>query len=346
MITGGLGFIGTNFIKYILEKKHFAGSILNVDNLSYSGNMINLEEVKRKYKDRYFFEKVNICNYKKILKLFAKYDIDTVVHFAAESHVDRSIHYPRKFIDTNIIGTYNLLEAAFRNWQNRNDVVFHHISTDEVFGSLDEDGHFSENSIVKPRSPYSASKASSDHFVHAYHYTFGLPITISHCSNNYGPYQHPEKLIPFMLLNMINNAPLPIYGDGKNIRDWIYVDDHSEAIWTILNNGKTGESYNIGGNNEWCNIDLVTILCEVMAALMKKDREYYKKNIVFVKDRLGHDRRYAIDSTKIQKELKWYPHTTFLDGINETVRWYLDNRVWIKKIQNNSFRNWLTTNYK
>ena len=303
MVTGGSGFIGTNFIRYIFNKTDFNGIVINVDKLTYAGNPHNLIDIEKKFgTKRYFFEKADIGDYKNIKKIFEQYNVDTIVHFAAESHVDRSIFGPRDFIETNIIGTFNLLELTRQFRAGKEDVLFHHISTDEVYGSLGKNGYFSETTPYNPNSPYSASKASSDHLARAYSHTYGIPVTVSNCSNNYGPYQFPEKLIPLMILNMLEEKPLPVYGDGKNIRDWLFVEDHTSAVWTILNKGKAGETYNIGGENEWENIKLVHVLCEKMALLTGREKDYYKKLIEFVKDRPGHDKRYAMDISKIKRE--------------------------------------------
>ena len=277
--------------------------------------------------------------------MFKDFDIDAVVHFAAESHVDRSILGPKDFITTNIIGTFNLLEAARAAWQNRNGVLFHHVSTDEVFGSLGDTGAFAESTPYNPRSPYSASKAASDHLVRAYFHTYGLPVTISNCSNNYGPFQFPEKLIPVMILNMIEGKPLPVYGDGLNVRDWLYVTDHADAIMDVLRQGVPGETYNIGGENEWTNIDLIHSLCEIVASETGKSPEALKSLITYVKDRPGHDKRYAIDCSKIKTELGWSQEHTFAEGLKETVRWYLDNQDWIDSVRSGEYRKWIEANY-
>lgn len=339
MVTGGAGFIGSNFIRYLFERTDFAGTIVNVDKLTYAGNLENLADISEKFGgSRYFFEKADIIDGEKISGVFEKYDIDTVVHFAAESHVDRSIHGPGDFIQTNIVGTFTLLECARGFWKDRKDVLFHHVSTDEVYGSLSDNGFFFENTPYDPRSPYSASKASSDHLVQAYFHTYGLPITISNCSNNYGPYQFLEKLIPLMILNIREGKPLPVYGDGKNIRDWLYVDDHNSAVWLVINKGRRGETYNIGGENEWENIRLVNVLCEKMNA--------DKKLISYVKDRPGHDRRYAINCDKIKKELGWRQEVDFDAGLGRTISWYLENDSWIANVRTGAYKNWLDKNYK
>jgi dTDP-glucose 4,6-dehydratase len=346
LVTGGAGFIGSNFIHHLFNEAKFDGRVINADKLTYAGNLENLTGISKKHDGkRYFFEKADICDYSSIELLFKKYNIDTVVHFAAESHVDRSIHGPKDFIETNINGTFVLLENARAFWGDRDDVLFHHISTDEVFGSLGETGFFYENTPYDPRSPYSSSKASSDHLVRAYNHTYGLPITLSNCSNNYGPYQFPEKLIPVMILNIKEEKPLPVYGDGRNIRDWLYVNDHNSAAWAIINKGKTGQTYNIGGENEWENIKLVYSLCEKMAHFMKKDNDYYKKLITFVKDRPGHDRRYAINCDKIKRELGWKQSVDFDRGLDKTIEWYLNNQKWIDNVRSGEYKKWIEKNY-
>jgi dTDP-glucose 4,6-dehydratase len=346
LVTGGAGFIGSNFIRYLFKKTDFKGAVVNADKLTYAGNLQNLAGINNEFGDtKYFFEKIDICDYEALKAVFEKYRIDTVVHFAAESHVDRSIFGPREFINTNIIGTFNLLEVIREFWENRDDVLFHHVSTDEVYGSLDKEGFFYETTPYDPHSPYSASKASSDHLVRSYFHTYGLDVTLSNCSNNYGPYQFPEKLIPLMILNIHDEKPLPVYGDGKNVRDWLYVEDHSSAIWSILNKGKTGETYNIGGENEWENIRLVNVLCEKMAYMFGKEKDYYKKFITFVKDRPGHDRRYAINCDKIKKELGWKQSVDFDEGLDKTIHWYLENDAWIRSVQSGEYRKWIEKNY-
>ena len=349
MVTGGSGFIGSNFIHYLFEKTGYSGSVINVDKLTYAGNPLNLNKIDKQYSgSRYFFEKVDIVDYKALKKVFNKYPIDCVVHFAAESHVDRSITGPSEFIYTNIIGTFNLLECVREKSSVEPNIHFHHVSTDEVFGSLPEDdpnSKFLEITAYDPRSPYSSSKASSDHLVRAYYHTYGLPVTISNCSNNYGPYQFPEKLIPLMINNMLEEKALPVYGDGKNIRDWLYVDDHCSGIWEIINNGKVGETYNIGGENEWTNIDLLNVLCEIVAKETNKEENYYKNLISYVKDRAGHDRRYAINCDKIKGELAWKQSLTFTEGLHQTVKWYLQNTEWIKSIKTGEYLNWINKNY-
>ena len=344
LITGGAGFIGSNFIRFLLTKGDFDGKLVNFDKLTYAGNPESLADLADD--PRYVFIKGDICDIEAVKSAFETHKIDTIVHFAAESHVDRSILGPSDFINTNILGTFNLLETARNFWKDDfNGKLFHHVSTDEVFGSLGKTGYFVETTPYDPRSPYSASKASSDHLVNAYFHTYGLPITLSNCSNNYGPFQFPEKLIPVMIENMLEEKPLPIYGDGKNVRDWLFVEDHNSAVWDIMNKGKTGECYCIGGENEWENIKLVNVLCEVMAKHTGKEKDYYKKLITFVKDRPGHDARYAIDCTKIKTELGWKQAHTFDTGLEETIIWYLQNREWVKRIKSGEYKSWIEKNY-
>ncbi len=346
LITGGAGFIGSNLIRYIFKKTNFSGRIINLDVLTYAGNPYSLDDINGEYGgSRYFFEKADIRNRGEVDSLLEKYNIDTVIHLAAESHVDRSITGPEEFITTNINGTFTLLEAVRNFWTDFDGKLFHHVSTDEVYGSLGDKGFFTEETPYDPRSPYSAAKSASDHLVRAYNHTYGLPITLSNCSNNYGPYQFPEKLIPVMIENMLEEKPLPVYGDGKNIRDWLYVEDHNSAVWTIINKGKTGRSYNIGGENEWENIKLVNILCEIVAEETGKGHEYYKKLITFVKDRPGHDRRYAINCSRLKSELSWMQDYTFDKGLRETVKWYLSNRDWIKQVKSGEYLKWMEKNY-
>lgn len=346
LVTGGAGFIGSNFIRYLLKKASFGGRVVNLDKLTYSGNLLNLRDIEEEYGGkRYIFEKGDIVDVDKVKRIFQVYEIDTVVHFAAESHVDRSIHSPREFILTNVVGTFNLVEAARQAWESRRDVLFHQVSTDEVYGSLNDDGYFFEHTPYNPRSPYSASKAAADHLVRSYHHTYGLPVTLSNCSNNYGPYQFPEKLIPFMIKNMKEGKPLPVYGDGRNIRDWLYVEDHAAAIWHIIESGTIGDTYNIGGKNEWENIRLVETLCERMAAITGESCEHYKRMITFVKDRLGHDRRYALNCDKIKNELGWKQSVIFEEGLDKTIRWYLNSEEWMNAVVSGSYRDWFVQNY-
>jgi dTDP-glucose 4,6-dehydratase len=333
LVTGGCGFIGSNFIRYLLRESDFDGRVINVDALTYAGNPENLLDIQRDFPDRYVFVKGDISDGETMARIFTEQQIDSICHFAAESHVDRSIVRPDAFIQTNIVGTFNLLELARAN-QDRLE-LFHHISTDEVFGSLGQDGYFTEKTPYSPNSPYSASKAASDHLVRAYHNTYGLPITISNCSNNYGPYQFPEKLLPLMILNALEGKPLPVYGDGLNVRDWLYVRDHCTAIWKIMKAGKRGETYNVGGNSEMENIRIVEMVCSILDESQGlKDNRPRRQLIRFVKDRPGHDRRYAIDFTKIKEQLEWFPVESLETGIRKTVQWYLDNRDWVDRVRN------------
>jgi dTDP-glucose 4,6-dehydratase len=345
LVTGGCGFIGTNFIKFVFNKTDFKGRIVNVDKLTYAANPENLRDIETDFPSRYVFEKGDICDLEKIKRIFTKYNIDCVVNFAAESHVDRSIVGPKEFIETNVVGTFALLEAARDKLAEGGFLRFHQISTDEVYGTLDSTGYFFETTPYAPRSPYSASKASADHLVRAYHNTYNLPITISICSNNYGPYQFPEKLIPFMILNMLEGKSLPVYGDGQHIRDWLYVEDHCSAVWKILAEGEIGETYNIGGENEWHNIDLVQFLCELVAIRTNKPKDEYLNLIKFVKDRPGHDRRYAINCDKIKRELGWSQSVDFRSGLERTVDWYLSNLDWINRIKSGEYLRWIDLNY-
>ena len=344
LVTGGCGFIGANFVRYLLKESDFTGRVVNVDKLTYAGNPENLADINKNYKDRYIFIKADICDGKKMVEIFEQYRIDSVCHFAAESHVDRSIVKPDAFIQTNIIGTFNLLESA-RIHQGRM-ILFHHISTDEVYGSLGREGHFTETTPYKPNSPYSASKASSDHLVRAYYKTYGLPITISNCSNNYGPYQFPEKLIPLIILNAFEGKPLPVYGDGRNVRDWLYVKDHCIAIWTIMKNGQSGETYNVGGNSELENIKVVEMICDILDEKNKlSDGRSRRDLITFVKDRPGHDLRYAVDFSKLNKNLNWSPKESFETGIRDTIQWYMDNRKWVERVKSGEYKSWIETHY-
>ena len=351
LITGGAGFIGSNFIHFFFkENPSFDGRVINLDALTYAGNLMNLSVIEKQWGGKhYFFEKGDIRNADLLQSLFRKYEIDTVIHFAAESHVDRSILNAGNFIETNIIGTFTLLEAVKKYWNEKKiltgDVLFHHISTDEVYGSLGETGFFSETTPYDPRSPYSASKAGSDHLVMAYSHTYELPVTLSNCSNNYGPYQFPEKLIPLMILNIMDGKTLPVYGDGRNVRDWIYVDDHCRAVLGIMQRGKRGQKYNIGGGNEYENIKLLHLLIDIIAEKTGIDPEAARRTISYVKDRPGHDRRYAIDFSLIKNELGWNPLTDLKTGLEKTVEWYLHNHDWIDSIRNGEYRNWITANY-
>ena len=350
LVTGGCGFIGVNFVRLILETQK-DWQVINLDKLTYAGNPESLKGVDDLA--GYQFEKGDICDQALVEKLFKQYQIDTVVHFAAESHVDRSITEPTEFIQTNVLGTFSLLEAAKKAWLGDSVKAdstanrFLHVSTDEVYGSLGATGLFTETTAYDPRSPYSASKASSDHLVRAYFHTYGLPILITNCSNNYGPYQFPEKLIPLVLNNALNGKQLPVYGDGANVRDWLYVRDHCEAIVQVLKQGQTGESYNIGGHNEKKNLDVVELLCDILDQKvgLLPSGESRRSLITFVKDRLGHDRRYAIDAGKIAADLGWVPKLTFEKGIEQTVEWYLNHKDWMESVMDGSYQKYYQKMY-
>jgi dTDP-glucose 4,6-dehydratase len=343
LITGGAGFIGSHVVRLFVNK-YPEYTIINLDSLTYAGNLENLTDIEKA--PNYAFERGDITNEKFIDELFAKYHFDGVIHLAAESHVDRSISDPNQFIMTNIVGTVNLLNAARKTWgQDIQNKRFYHISTDEVYGSLGDEGLFTEETSYDPRSPYSASKASSDHLVRAYHHTYKLPVVISNCSNNYGPNQFPEKLIPLSINNIKNKKPIPIYGKGENIRDWLFVIDHANAIDLIYHKGNVGDTYNIGGNNEWKNIDLIYTLCEIMDKKLGRAKGESAQLITFVKDRAGHDMRYAIDSSKIQKELGWKPSLQFAEGLEKTVDWYLQNEEWLNHILSGDYEKYYQKQY-
>lgn len=338
LITGGAGFIGTNLVRYYLENCPDVERIVNLDALTYAGSLTNLEGIQEQYPGRYSFIQGDICDAGLLGRIFQQYDIDTVAHLAAESHVDRSIDGPKAFLQTNIIGTYELLQAARQAWLGREDVRFHHVSTDEVYGSLGSDGYFTEQTKYDPSSPYSCSKAASDHLVLSWHRTYGLPVTISNCSNNYGAYQFPEKLIPLMIQKALAGAELPVYGRGENVRDWLYVGDHCAAVDTIIRKGENGRTYNVGGWNEWKNIDLVYLLCDILQELRPVEKTgHYRELITFVTDRPGHDMRYAIDASRIKEELGWEPSCRFEDGLRLTVKWYLDNSEWCRRIRSEKY---------
>jgi dTDP-glucose 4,6-dehydratase len=359
VVTGGAGFIGSALIRYVIDNT--GNSVVAVDKLTYAGNLESLVSVSAS--DRYIFEQVDICNKAELKRIFKEHKPDAVMHLAAESHVDRSIDCPDEFIQTNIVGTYNVLETARAYWlgldqSQRASFRFHHISTDEVYGDLEGgDDMFTEQTPYNPSSPYSASKAASDHLVRAWHRTYGLPIIITNCSNNYGPYHFPEKLIPLIILNALEGKPLPLYGNGDQVRDWLYVEDHARALYKVVTDGKVGETYNIGGHNEKQNIEVVQTICEILDEIVglkaglrgkvdKEDRasssqqipQSYKHLITFVADRPGHDMRYAIDASKIEKDLGWAPQETFESGIRKTVQWYLNNRDWCKHVQDGSYQ--------
>jgi dTDP-glucose 4,6-dehydratase len=344
LITGGAGFIGSHVVRLFLNN-YPDYLIINADKLTYAGNLENLADVESR--PNYKFNRVDITSGQQINSLFHEYRFDGIIHLAAESHVDRSITNPLEFINTNILGTVNLLNAAKEQWNGHyNNKVFYHISTDEVFGSLGSEGLFTETTPYDPRSPYSASKASSDHLVRAYYNTYGLPVLISNCSNNYGPNQFPEKLIPLSINNIKNNNPIPVYGTGENIRDWLYVEDHARAIETIFHGGRTGETYAIGGNSEWKNIELIRLLCRYMDEKLHRPVGESEKLIKFVTDRAGHDLRYAIDSTKLRHELGWEPSLTFKEGLKQTVDWYIANDAWLQHVVNGEYANYYERQYQ
>jgi len=353
LVTGGCGFIGSNFVRLAIERLP-ESQIINLDKLTYAGNPANLKDIEKS--PRYKFVHGDICDQVLLEKLFAEEKVDTVVHFAAESHVDRSIEGPSEFIQTNILGTFSLLETARKAWLSRDagrgtrdaeSFRFLHVSTDEVYGSLGDTGLFTETTPYDPRSPYSASKASSDHLVSAYHHTYGLPILMTNCSNNYGPYHFPEKLIPLIINNALNGKDLPVYGDGKNVRDWLYVVDHCTAILRVLQDGRVGETYNVGGNSEKQNIEVVQTVCDILDEKVEPlaNGQTRRSLIKFVKDRAGHDRRYAIDATKLKQELGWEPSVTFEDGIRLTIDWYLDNAEWMAGVLDGSYQDYYARMY-
>ncbi len=343
LVTGGAGFIGSHVIRLLVHKYHDY-HVINLDKLTYAGNLENLKDLEDA--PNYTFVKGDITDAEFILELFRDHDITDVIHLAAESHVDRSILNPMEFIMTNVVGTVVLMNAAKAYWSgNWNGHRFYHVSTDEVYGSLGETGFFTEETSYDPHSPYSASKASSDHFVRAYHDTYGLPVVISNCSNNYGSHQFPEKLIPLFIHNITNNKPLPVYGDGKYTRDWLWVNDHARAIDVIFHAGKNGSTYNIGGFNEWQNIDLIKVLCKVMDTKLNREPGSSEKLITYVKDRPGHDLRYAIDSTKLKEELGWEPSLQFEEGLEKTVDWYLANETWLNNVTSGNYKAYYETQY-
>ena len=346
LVTGGAGFIGSAVVRQFIGDSD--ATVINLDKLTYAAS---LDAVAAAAGDpRYHFEKVDICDAPGVAEVFSRYRPDAVLHLAAESHVDRSIEGPGAFVQTNITGTYVMLAAALAHWNGLSGAAkarfrFHHVSTDEVYGSLGPDGFFTEETAYQPSSPYSASKASADHLARAWHRTFALPVVVTNCSNNYGPFQHPEKLIPLMIMNMKAGKPLPVYGDGRNVRDWLYVEDHTAAIWRIVESGVAGSTYNIGGENEWQNIELLHTLCERMAAITGQSAERYKKLITFVKDRPGHDRRYALNCDKIRNELGWTHGVNFEQGLDKTIRWYLNNEEWLNAVASGSYRDRYAKNY-
>lgn len=344
LITGGAGFIGSHLVRLFVTK-YPDYHVINLDKLTYAGNLANLEDIE--HQPNYTFVKADICDFEKMLELLRQYRIDGVIHLAAESHVDRSIKDPFTFAQTNVMGTLSLLQAAKVSWNGQYEGKrFYHISTDEVYGALKFDGtFFTETTKYDPHSPYSASKASSDHFVRAFHDTFGMPTIVTNCSNNYGPYQFPEKLIPLFINNIRHNKPLPVYGKGENVRDWLYVVDHARAIDVIFHRGKIAETYNIGGFNEWKNIDLIKVLIKTVDQLLGRPEGVSEKLITYVTDRVGHDLRYAIDSTKLKNELGWEPSLQFEEGIRKTVKWYLDNEVWLDQVTSGEYQSYYEKMY-
>ena len=343
LVTGGAGFIGSHLVR-LLVNKYPNYHIVNMDILTYAGNLENLKDIEDK--DNYTFVKCNICDLESVKQVFEVHQIDSVIHLAAESHVDRSIEDPFSFAQTNVMGTLSLLQAAKSYWNtNFENKLFYHVSTDEVYGSLGKQGFFTENTKYDPHSPYSASKASSDHFVRAFSDTYGLPTVISNCSNNYGSYQFPEKLIPLFINNIVHNKPLPVYGKGENVRDWLFVNDHARAIDVIFHKGKLGDTYNIGGFNEWKNIDLIKVMIKTADRLLGREEGTSDKLITYVTDRAGHDLRYAIDSTKLKKELGWEPSLQFEEGIEKTVKWYLENTSWLEQVTSGKYQDYYTEMY-
>ncbi len=342
LVTGGAGFIGSNFLNLFVPSSPGV-RFINMDKITYAANPLNLDTISAL--PNYSFVRADIADYAAVEKVFREYRPRLVIHFAAESHVDRSILGPAPFVEANIIGTFNLLEACRNFWKDQEGAKFLHVSTDEVYGSLGAAGHFTEETAYDPSSPYSASKAAGDHLARAYFRTYGLSTIITNCSNNYGPYQFPEKLIPLMIENALEGKPLPVYGKGENVRDWLYVEDHCRALWSIAQKGEPGETYNIGGNNEWKNLDIVHKICEVLAAELGREPGDFTGLITFVADRPGHDLRYAIDAAKIKGELGWEPEETFETGIVKTVRWYLENRRWVESVKSGDYKKWMDQNY-
>ena len=345
LVTGGAGFIGVNFIRWLFDQPDCPARIVNLDKLTYAGNPLSLLDLAERMGPRYAFVKADVCDAAKVNETLEKYEIDAIAHFAAESHVDRSIVAPDEFVRTNVFGTYTLLQAARERAPKIK--LFHHVSTDEVFGSLGPSGHFTEDTPYAPNSPYSASKASSDHLVRAYRETYGLPTTLSNCSNNYGPYQFPEKLIPLMILNALEGKPLPVYGDGLNVRDWLFVGDHCSAIWRVMQEAAFGSTYNVGGRNELPNLRVVEKICDLVDAKAPPlpGGAPRRSLVAFVKDRPGHDRRYAIDCSKIERDLGWKPAETFSTGFERTVDWYLANAPWCAQVRSGEYQKWISAHY-
>lgn len=344
LVTGGSGFIGANFIRYLLAESDFRGTVVNLDALTYAGNPDSLADIAVAHPDRYHFVHADLRDRAAVDRVFDKFEIDAVCHFAAESHVDRSIVSPDDFIQTNVVGTFHLLEAA----RERAERIerFHHVSTDEVYGSLDETGRFTETTAYDPSSPYSASKAASDHLVRAYHRTYDLPVSLSNCSNNYGPYQFPEKLIPLVILHALEEKPLPVYGNGENVRDWLYVTDHCRAVWRVMTGGPVGRTYNVGGRCEKKNIDVVRTICDLVDEIAPRPGGASRRDLItFVPDRPGHDLRYAIDCTRIETELDWRPAESFETGSRKTVEWYRDHREWVNRVRTGAYREWIRRQY-
>jgi len=342
LVTGGAGFIGSHVVR-LLVNTYADYLVVNFDKLTYAGNLENLKDIENK--SNYVFFQGDVSSEKEVNEVFKTYQISDVIHLAAESHVDRSIESPMEFVQTNVLGTVNLLQHAKNFWKNNETHVFHHVSTDEVYGSLGNTGLFTEKTPYDPRSPYSSSKASSDHFVMAFYHTYGLSIKISNCSNNYGSHHFPEKLIPLMIHNICNNKDLPVYGKGDNIRDWLWVEDHARAINEIFHHGRVGQSYNVGGLNEWTNLDLVHYLCDLMDKKLNRNIGNSRKLIRFVKDRAGHDQRYAIDASKLKEELNWSPSVTFEEGLEKTVDWYLNNEEWINQVTSGDYQKYYNKHY-
>ena len=344
LVTGGCGFIGSNFIRYLLTESGFSGRVVNIDKLTYAGNPESLTDIEAQFPERYAFMRADICDREALRDVFRRHAISAVCHFAAESHVDRSILAPDAFIKTNVEGTFSLLQAA-REHAGAFE-LFHHVSTDEVYGSLGPEGHFTEETAYRPNSPYSASKAASDHLVRAYGETYGLPVTISNCSNNYGPFQFPEKLIPLMILQAIEGKPLPVYGQGLNVRDWLYVTDHCRAVWRVMQKGERGRVYNIGGRCEMTNIDTVTRICDLLDEILPDEALRPRRRLItYVKDRPGHDLRYAIDCSRIEKELGWRPLESFESGLRKTIHWYLSHRSWVERVRSGAYQAWVKQHY-